>query len=247
MGRKTLFVVVVGVMLSCSALVSAVGVQVKFVSVNPDDNVDLSHSLVGTARFSAGLYKIDVDLDDGEGVKRYDAFCIDIVQTVSASFKPYNLSIVEAAPLDGGTVYSPMGAAKANAIRELWGEHFAQIAGDGTKAAAFQLALWEIIYENAPNELANAWNAGTGRLAAVGDTEAAIINQANAWLGTIGDSSQTLNTTLMALTNYTSETRYQDYLIDHEGGGYIPEPVTVASVLLGICGLGSYVRRRVAA
>ena len=245
MRRTMLFVVVVGVVLSCSALVSAVGVQVKFVSVDPNDNVDLSHSLIGTARFSAGLYRIDVDMNDGEGVKRYNSFCIDIVQTVSASFKPYNLSIVEAAPLDG-TVYSPMGTAKANAIRELWGEHFAQVFGDGTKAAAFQLALWEIIYENAPSETPNAWDAGAGRLAAVGNTDVAIINQANAWLATIGDQTQKLETSLMALTNYTTETKYQDYLIA-TGSGYIPEPVTVASVLLGICGLGSYVRRRVVA
>jgi len=247
MGRTGLLVGIVGVMLLCNALVTdALGVEVRWVETSPARQVYLTQPwLVGTSIRLAGIFQVEVDMDDGNGPQLYDGFCIDLKQMISGHWKPYTLSAVEAAPLDDGSPYGPMGSAKANAIRELWGEHFDEIGGSSLNAAAFQVALWEIIYENAPNDPVNAWDAGAGRIHIDSSVDASIVEQANLWLGAIGDDEQDLDTTLIALTNYTSTMEFQDYLIDRGGGGtIIPEPLTIASVLLGVCGLGSYIRRR---
>ena len=40
-----------------------------------------------------------------------------------------------------------MGATKADKIEELWGAFYGSIGTDGTKGAAFQLAIWKIEYD----------------------------------------------------------------------------------------------------
>jgi len=211
--------------------------------VSPAKNVYVSSAYVKDS-IQTIVYNLKIDMLDGNAPVAYQSFCIDLKQLSSTSFQPYEVATLGTAPLDGGSPYSPMGDDKANAIRELWGEHFTEATTSALNAAAFQTAIWEIIYENSnTDQTINAWDAATGRFKIISSTVSALANE---WLGAIGDESRTLDTTLMAVVNHTTATKYQDYVISMEFGGFvIPEPITLLSAVVGLCGLGAYVRRRV--
>jgi hypothetical protein len=234
-------------MLLCSALASAVDVQVKYTGVGPYEQVYLTHPYVGNSTFRAGVYNIMIDTGEpGEDPTRYESFCIDLMQEVSGQYHAYTVDEVPDAPKDGGSAWTPMLDTKGAHVTELWHEHFAEVA-DATTAAAFQVALWEIIYENTSADPGvDSYDVSAGDFVLIGNTSQAVINQANAWLGTVNDGDENLdkNIELKALTHYSSATNWQDFLYDANPRADIPEPVTVISVLLGACGLGSYIRRR---
>ena len=133
------------------------------------------------------------------------AFCIDLKQTATSSVQPYDLTVLEAAPQDGGSVYSPMGSKKANAIRQLWGAHFSEINGVAASAAAFQLAIWEIIFENAPGaDPTNGWNLSSGNVSA---QAGAAVDIANGYLATMFDEEVIPATDLFAVTSSLAKRR----------------------------------------
>ena len=253
MRHTVLFGAVVGVMLLCSALASAVDVQVKYTGVGPYEQVYLTHPYVGDSTFRAGVYNIMIDLEEpGVDPTKHKSFCIDLKQEVSGQYNAYAVALVGEAPLDGGSDWTPMGATKGEHVTELWHEHIGSVMGDAvetpaTAAAAFQVALGEIIYENTTAEPGvDPYDVSAGDFVLIGNTSQAVIDQANAWLGTVNDGNAVLDQglELRSLTHYSSETDWQDYLCAVYPGVIIPEPVTVISVLLGACGLGSYIRRR---
>lgn len=76
-------------------------------------------------------------------------FCTEIVEYVTTSTREYNLAELADAPSPG----TPMGATKAQAIVDLYdyagGNQFATDATAANRdfAAAFQIAVWEIVYD----------------------------------------------------------------------------------------------------
>lgn len=134
-------------------------------------------------------------------------FCIDLGQTIH--FNQSNLFTVtqlEDAPLPG----SGMGATKADLLRELWGRHFSP-SFTSTQAAAFQSAVWEIVFDTGLNV-----HTGTIRIDGHDNTE----NLANDWLASLTGTSS-LYAPVFALTS--GET--QDMIV--------PTPGSVALLALG--------------
>ena len=242
--KKTLVVAMVSAMfLALPAWADVTEPMVRFLSTSPSVSLTVYHPFAPAGQtFPVGVVNVVVDLPDGEPEFQAQAYCIDLKQTSSFSDRPYGLHPLEIAPNDGGSVYSPMGVFKANAIRELWGEHGTEVV-NGTTAAAFQAAIWEIIYENSNlPPVMNAWDLNSGNLSV---SDAAVAAQANAWLASL-DGQGELDQTLWALTNFTTDTTYQDLVFRLPGGDRppVPEPLTVATVAMGLSGLGMYIRRR---
>ena len=76
--------------------------------------------------------------------EKFGVFCLEPDQEFpSGNTVAYNVIALDSDPTNG-----PTGAAKANAIRELWGRFRGAIGTDGTKAAAFQMAVWEIVTDS---------------------------------------------------------------------------------------------------
>jgi hypothetical protein len=158
-------------------------------------------------------------------------FCIEMQGSTTANVL-YNVLDLEAAPINQGPGGLPMGITKADYIRELWALHI----GDATTnngAAAFQAAVWEIVYEDKL-----AWNVKTHDTTDTmnsfkidgNDTVEAL---ANTWLGQLDGSGP------LAYLGALSNASYQDYVVQ------IPAP---GAVVLGVLGLGliGWVRRRIA-
>jgi hypothetical protein len=157
-------------------------------------------------------------------------FCIELTQG------PYN-GWQNVIPLDEASLPAaygtPVGNAKANFIRELWGRDFdpAWITGANKKLSeAFGVALWEIIYETS-----STWDVTSGPgFHATGIEQAAT---ANLWLSQLNGDTAYFTDNLFA----TSSPCGQDYLIPLPNKPTIPEPMTV--IMLGL-GAISVVRRR---
>lgn len=82
----------------------------------------------------------------GEPSGKFESFCIEVTETLSlAASYEFEVAALATAPtsIPGG-----MGAAKADQVSELYGRFFAPaILTNVTDAVAFQVAIWEIIYD----------------------------------------------------------------------------------------------------
>jgi hypothetical protein len=157
-------------------------------------------------------------------------FCIELTQG------PYN-GWQNVIPLDEASLPAaygtPVGTAKADYIRELWGRDFDPAWATGANkqmSEAFGVALWEIIYETS-----SAWDVTSGPgFHAAGIEQAAT---ANLWLSQLNGDTAYFANNLVA----TSSPFGQDYLVQLPNKQTIPEPMTV--IMLGLGAL-SVVRRR---
>jgi len=159
----------------------------------------------------AGCYLLDVE----NMVTAYKSFCMDVA-------------------LDPATSYSSHTAyAVSSAMEQMWGTYYDGVVNDAPKAAAFQLALWEMVHETGAYDL----GAGNFYLEALntnspnnnGATLTGLIGQAETYL----DSSLwTAQADLVLLDDGT----HQPFIAE------IPEPATL--VLLGLGSLTLLRRRR---
>ena len=158
-------------------------------------------------------------------------FCMDVRQEAPTSFTQYEVVQPEAAPIGGGNSF--MSPAKADALRRLFS--FYSPGFDNAQAGAFEAAVWEIVYEtgasynvyNGSFKISEYWGSGWGLIA-------------NGWLNNL--STVQPNNDLRALVSMSA----QDYALTIPGVGSesIPEPVTMAGLMMGIGGLVTYIRKR---
>ena len=143
------------------------------------------------------------------------AFCADPWEWSPGSNQTYNT-----ATLDG-----IFGTTKANDIRTLYALSYGSVQQSGatgnSAAAAFQLALWEIIADG------DLRLDGTGLVRTTASTNQSLVSQANALLSQVG-SAGNINANDYSFTLYVSGKSdgvgntpgYQDYLVANR----IPEP-----------------------
>lgn len=158
-------------------------------------------------------------------------YCIDIFQTIGFGtlYSDYTTT-----PLAADAQIT---AARKGEIAQLFHGFYTTSLTDSTNSAAFQLALWEILFETG-----STLNVDGGNLANRGVTYArspntppGVVLVADTWLGELGGFS----TDLGGFTTYRSP-RHQDQISYRP----VPEPPTWALVFAGLGTLAFMARHR---
>lgn len=186
----------------------------------------------------------------------FHTFCIDFSQDISFN-GVYNYDTSTPLASDprpiaphniAGNPVTGMGVEKAEAIEELYGLHFAELGSDADKIAGFQMAIWEIIYEDQSNQLGSlaqtTLDVSAGPYFRETNADVAAIADANNDLASLfngtNPATRTLRTdklaSLVALTSDVS----QDQLIMVP----LPRAATAGLSLLGLIAGASVLRRK---
>lgn len=165
-------------------------IDVRFLGTGAGRNV---HVNVGSSSFNCFAGQLQHELSNGTGFgewlngTRY-TFCTDLTQTVTTTRRTYDLVTVADIPDS-----SPMGVAKSNAIHDLYVvAGGAQVASGANAdlAAAFQLAIWEIVRDYNPATGLSSLSLTSGNFRATQTSGSAIsgslLSQFNTLLGAIG-------------------------------------------------------------
>jgi hypothetical protein len=160
------------------------------------------------------------------------AYCIDLAQTISFGtlYNDYTKSSLAA---DGGLT-----APRKGEIAQLFHGFYDVSLLNSTNSAAFQLALWEIVFETGASLDVDSTHGATRGVnyATSPDTPGGVIATANVWLAGLGGFS----TDTTGLFTYRSG-EHQDQIVYH----YVPGPPTWTILGAGLGLVAFLLRRRV--
>jgi hypothetical protein len=225
------------VVVGCVASSAKADIVVTFTGTAPSQQINVSttrttptgpdtrafESPVGPFNFN--VVSNDTTLNLGSSFR---SFCADFFQDVSPG---NNYSFAPVAVSDLPDVAG--NATKLSKIQELY-DRFYDVATDAERGAAFQLALWEILYD--PDNT----NLASGNFTAIGPGDPSSVGIAQGWLNTIGDGSIPDPDKKWDLIGLYSPTA-QDQIVPQQP---IPAPAGVVLLVIGAAGL--IARRRLA-
>ena len=242
MNAKTAMVTMVAVILCAGAASAGVfgQVDVKLDSISPKLTMgtwvvpyDSNWYTGATGQFNLSFSNPSAGVPELTG----QGFCLEVETTGVGSTARYDVRDLYDAPVSSGpadTSGGPMLAPKAAAIAELWGRSIGEVV-DNVSAAAFQLCVWELVYEDLYVALPPGWDVTSGKFKARDDggNTTLAINQANAWLAEINGSGPFAQ--LVGLTKAGK----QDFVTS-----VVPEPGTITVLLVGAASVCAVRRKR---
>ena len=204
-----LIVPIITISAACGSALAADTVRATFNSVSPSVSCQFSTnsggSWTGTLAGSMNWTRDNVSPGTYAGLQgNFSSFCIEVTQHVAfGGTYTYDVTMTPNAPTPDINFNLPMGNTKASQLSELFGRYSSSLAGN-TDFGAFQMAVWEIVYDNGTNV-----NAGVFQIRNAAASEAL----ANTWLGTL-DGSGPMMGGLFALSNRDQ----QDQIVPGPGG-----------------------------
>jgi hypothetical protein len=181
----------------------------------------------------------------------FTTYCIDLLQDIyfGQQYKFDVADLAMGAPkagayLVGGPLVSPMGTARADAIQKLYDLHYGDTLGatpDGNKTA-FQLAIWNIIYDvsGTGGQADTSVSSGSGNFYVVSGVNGSVVSTANSWLADVFNPALTPATHSYAVQALIGENGAQDQIYaSPSSGSPAPTPSVLAGglALLSLCGL----------
>ncbi len=250
--RITLGVLVLSLAVQ-GALAESLGkVRLKYHSVDPGKTARFYKNGSYLGYISAGTWNLKVDMGyaaTGEGIEiqtmaasnndLIGGYCVELAQSRPSSYYYTTYDVIE--PESGPFSLS---ASKSTHLRRLFDMHLDDVTGD-TSGAAFQMAVWEIIYETSGEYELNYYDYGDrGSFFAKDGTS---ITLANTWLADVVAGTGNPDIRLRILTDPCK----QDYAMilpepTTPGDPVIPEPLTLVALTAGVGGLGGYLKKRFA-
>ncbi len=170
-------------------------------------------------------YDIESSTNPGESSGfTFQSYCIEIPEDVSRSYEAYTINTAE----------SLIGDADAQAIGKLWAQYDAGNL-EGEHATAFQIAVWNIIYDD-------DYYVGLGKASFSCWLNSVVIEAQGMldWLKTYGSSAPVTQMTILSNDGYQDQIVIADYL---EAYASVPEPATLGIAALGAVTLLTHRRK----
>ncbi len=164
-------------------------------------------------------------------------FCIELTQHSNAGPNPYASSLFNEDDLR--KLYDI--AYPNKTAGDFWngGQTNFGVFADATAAAAFQVAVWNIVFDS-DLSLGGGSFTWTGGPTAVSTAAQSLLSQVGSYNGN-GYTNWTLYKFESPIPNSVTSTGYQNYV---SATYKVPEPGTVALLGLALAGLGAAARRR---
>jgi hypothetical protein len=221
---------------------SADTVNLQFAGTGSGQNVRIT---IGASTFNCFAGQLRHNFSAGNGVAAgltgtKVTFCTDLTEYVSSGGATYTVAPIASLPQTSG--WPAMGATRAQAVYDLYAAAAGTQSASGASAdlaSAFQIVLWEIVYDYSGS--ASSLNLTAGNLRATRTDGSAlgsgVMTQVNALFAAIGSGAAQLG--LMGLSNNGA----QDQIV--EVPTVIPLPPAAWAGLSGL-GLAFAIRRRAA-
>jgi hypothetical protein len=161
-------------------------------------------------------------------------WCVDITKHVPYpgwSISGYTAAIFQSSPLT-------FSAAQVQDLRTLFERHLPSSL-TAQSAAAFQLAIWDLLFDDASHDLSTSGAGGFGVTAG----NAGTIGLAQGW---INDTLANAGSSTFLLIQLTSRAN-QDFVTPGTGGGDVPEPAGIPLLGIGLLAMVLLGRRRATA
>jgi hypothetical protein len=210
--------------LSTATCAQADTITADFAGVSPGETVSVNLGGLDFRNINAGFFNwTNVTPPTSFLAPSFQSFCAELNVGVQPTT---TFTITPLQPRYSDTV--------ASRLREFWGENFAGIGADATRAAAFQLGIWEIVHEDG-----NALDLSSGNFQATASPNGnAAINLAQSWLNNVNGQG-TFADNLLLLDADGS----QDQIVQPP---VVPVPPSVILGGIGLIGLVGYgIRRKV--
>ena len=225
-----------GVMPGDTLVLSRLGVSPGLaIAYNYDSSRSFNALPVGPAKFGiAGVNNFEAT-----NGSPWSAFCVEMNEGFPDDPIVYDVVDIDQVPehMPPGT----MTVAKQDLMRDLYARHYSSVMsydgtawGDyGTRAAAFQLVVWEISHENLTSEtnglaVVGELDIAAGAMAFTDTFSTEVADMANAMIDSLGDGGYLRGfSSLLGLSNPDN----QDMLI------VVPSPAVIGLAGLGLVGL----------
>jgi PEP-CTERM motif len=175
---------------------------------------------------------VSVEAGEMEGTlngKSFTTFCLDVFQTITFGQNYTNYQLVD------------LTKTQATSMGELFTKYYDQV-DDSKSSAAFQVALWEIMYDSDSSydlKTGNFKGTDFGFLfGSFGGLFPSVETTAQSWLNNLGTADDYDVTLLQSSTNQDLLTFSKDAVAP------VPEPETYALMLAGLGAMGWTMRRR---
>lgn len=232
--------------MACAGIAAADTIDLTFQGQGRGTNIGVVVNGNASGTFAG---QIRQDLSNGTGIgTQFDGrsaitFCADLEQQVNQGTTTYDIVNLATIPNPSAIIPGGMGAVRAAAIesiysytREVLGLNIASSTLANTFAAAFQIAIWEIVYDY-DGTLASL-DVTSGLFEATTVSGNALPNSIANAVQDLFTNGVTYNTAATNLLGLYSDAK-QDQIIEI----IIPTPTAAAMGLLGLAGLAARRRR----
>jgi hypothetical protein len=189
-----------------ASVASADTVNLKFLGCGYGQNVRITFEGNTFDAFAGGL--IHNFSNPTGSLKGFDAnyttFCCDLAQEVSSSGTTYTLSPLSSLP--NGDFQPDMGSSRSQEIYNLYAAaNGRQYSPDGNWGAAFQIALWEIIYDGTDPNMGDLTSGNVRFKSTDGSALSSAISSKVSELFTLLSGPNVSQTGLLGLSSYTAQ------------------------------------------